>query len=466
MTLWILFLAGSAFAAPAVPPTDPAVSPPEVADSSTEPAVPSTEPADSRAEAPPIPSADNPELSPDEMAALLAAIAADTPPPPPPPPATGLLQSLNPDISFSANVAFAYFGPAGAEASGGHDHAEEEADAHDQDEEHDDAPLMSGGHDPSVNGFTLQALEMSVSKSVDPYFKFNGNLAFSLEGVEIEEVYATTLALPGRFQLRAGQFLTRFGRINQHHLHSWEFVDQTFMVGRVFGGEGNRGLGVEASWLAPLPWYLEVVGSVTGAGGEGTARSFYAEDDPGFRTPLDFQDTIAVKQFFPLGPDLSLAFGLSTALGPNATGEAHRTELYGTDVYLKYRPVTQASPLMVSLQSEWILRQRELEAADAADITGYTQLFLRFAQRWGTTARYELGTPAVDETGEAVVDPLDPDWTEDRHRAALSLCFWPSEFSRIRLQGEADFAGWRDEPGYAGFLAFEFNVGAHGAHVF
>ncbi len=135
-------------------------------------------------------------------------------------------------------------------------------------------PLQQGDHDPTHNGFNFQQLELSVRSVVDPYLRFDSNIVFRPEGVEIEEAYVTTLDLPANLQVRAGQFLTRFGRLNNTHPHAWDFVDQPFAFSRVFGGEGNRGLGVEASWLTPLPWYVELVGSATDAHGEGTARSF------------------------------------------------------------------------------------------------------------------------------------------------------------------------------------------------
>jgi len=382
-------------------------------------------------------------MSPEDLAAIEAALAADAAAPPPTPPKVtlaGALQSLNPDISFIGDVALAYFS------------AEE--------------PMMAGGHDPNANGFHLQQLELSVSKPVDPYFKFDANIVFSLYGVEIEEVYATTMSLPARFQLRVGQFLTRFGRINPTHPHSWDFIDQNLTIGRVFGGEGNRGLGLELSWLAPTPWYVELVGSVTGAAGESTARSFYGATDLGFKSPLDLQSTVAITQFFPLSPDLSLAWGLSGAFGPNPSGLGNRTELYGTDVYLKFRPITQESPLIVSLQGEYIYRRRQVPGDVWADHNGYVQLATRFAPRWGAAARYELGSPVATLDGTIVEDDLDPEWIRSRSRVAASVTFWPTEFSRLRLQGDVDAAGWREQPDVAAMLAFEFNVGAHGAHAF
>ena len=327
-------------------------------------------------------------------------------------------------------------------------------------------PLQTGGHDPTANGFNLQQLELSINTAVDPYFRFDGNIVFSQFGVEIEEAYATTTNLPGNLQVRAGQFLTRFGRINPTHPHSWEFVDQPFAIGRVFGGEGNRGLGVEGSWLTPLPWYVEVLGSVTDATGESTARSFLGAGQGGVTSPFDFQFTGAVKQFFPLSDDLSLLWGLSAANGPNPTGYRNRTDVFGTDVYLKYRPLAGSDFTAVALQSEILYRRRQVPQDVLSDVSGYAQLSWRFDQRWAAAGRYELGTPALGQDGADAIDPLDDLWTDNRQRISANVTFWPTEFSRLRLQGATDIAAWRERPDYSVFLALEVVMGAHGAHAF
>ena len=349
-----------------------------------------------------------------------------------------VLQSLNPDLSLILDIALAGFS--------------------------DEEPPVTGGHDPQASGFSLQALELAASASVDPYFRFNANLVFSPEGVEVEEVYATTLALPWNLQLRAGQLLTRFGRINATHLHSWVFSDQVLVLGKFFGGDGNRGLGAELSLLMPLPWHVELIATATNAAGEGTARSFLGGSDLGVKGPGDLQYTVAVKQFFALGDNWSLAWGLSGAFGPNATERGNRTEIYGTDLYLKYRPITHGSYTVVSLDAEWMFRRRQVarHRLGPDDVLGdhgfYAYLFWRFARRWGIAGRYEY-VSGVEE------DPLDPEWTSLRQRASGNITFWPTEFSRVRLQYDYDRPAWRD-PVHALFLAMEIAVGAHGAHAF
>ncbi len=370
-------------------------------------------------------------------AAAPVAQAADAPPGAAEPATTGVqrfFQSMNPHISFIADVAFAWFS--------------------------EDEPLMIGGHDPHASGFTLQQLELSVDASVDPYFRFDGNIVFSQFGVEVEEVYATTLGMPGGFQLRAGQFLTRFGRINATHLHTWDFVDQSLVIGKFFGGEGNRGLGLEVSWLTPLPWYVELLGSGINGRGESTARSFWGANDLGFRDPRDLLYVVALKQFWPLGSDVSLGWGLSWALGPNGTGLGNRTDIYGTDLFIKIRPLRAGRYFELRWQTEALLRYRQVPGTLNRDWGGYTYVVVRFAKRWEAGARYERVSGIEG-------DDLDPEWTSLRQRISPQLTFYPSHFSRVRLQLDVDNPSYHEQAWqYGGMLAFEFNVGAHGAHEF
>lgn len=125
------------------------------------------------------------------------------------------VQSMNPDMALTADFALAWFS--------------------------EKTNYQTGAHDPTSTGFQLQQLEMTLGASVDHIFRMDVNLVFSLSGVELEEAYATTLGLPWNLQLRAGQFLSRFGRINPTHPHTWDFVDQPFVIGKFYGAEGNRG---------------------------------------------------------------------------------------------------------------------------------------------------------------------------------------------------------------------------------
>jgi hypothetical protein len=363
----------------------------------------------------------------------------------PPPP------SLNPDLSLIADVAGSVFSVP--------------------------LPLETGEHDPHASGFTVQQLELAASAAVDPYFTFNSFLVFKVPrpdgtggtepgGVEIEEVYATSTSLPANLQLRAGQFLTRFGRFNPTHPHTWDFVDQPLIIGDFFGPDGNRGVGAELSYLTPLPFYSEALLSVTQDSAERIERLG------------ELQFLLALKQFFALSDDWSLATGASglTYAPPPDLG-IDRTWIAGVDGYLKYRPVGYASFTIVSLWAEWFLRRRDLPGTTLTDTGGFAQVFWRYAQRWAAAARYELGTPSWNSQGIREADCpdaaglLDPQCAVLQggsvwQRLAVNATFWPTEFSRVRLQGSLTLAGFEVRATYGLMLAFEFSVGPHGAHAF
>jgi hypothetical protein len=346
--------------------------------------------------------------------------------------------TIQPDISLILDAAAAYFS---------------------------DEPLPGGAHDPDHTGFNFQQLELAAGAAVDPYFRFDTNLVFSPFGVEIEEAYATTLSLPLGLQVRFGQFLSKFGRLNATHPHSWDFADQPFALTRVFGAEGGRGLGGEVSWLLPLDWHAELSLGVTEAAGEATARSFYGARDLGVASPSDLLYTTALEQFFPLSDSWSLLGGLSGAFGPNSSGRDNHSDVYGADLYLKYRPLDEPEPTVVSLQAEWLYRRRQVPGDLLSDHGGFVQGRWRFAKRWATSLRWEYGSPAYGDDGSVTLDPLDPEWSSARQRMSAALSFYPTEFSRLRLQGNHDLPDWRNAIS-AVFLAAEVLIGAHGAHSF
>ena len=125
-----------------------------------------------------------------------------------------------------------------------------------------------------------------------------------------------------------------------------------------------------------------------------------------------------------------------------------------------------ANPTIIAFQTEWFYRQRQVPDDVLSDVNGYAYVFYRFARRWGTAARWEYGSPARNLDGDVTADELDPEWVDERHRVSANVTFWPTEFSRIRLQGFADDARWEDRIEAGAFLAFEFAIGAHGAHKF
>ncbi len=445
LPLLAVWTAGLALAV-AEPTREPATATPPAA-----PAPPASSP-DNRTPAPSPTGADATtptiELSEAEVGELTRLLAEDAAvaahghehPPGSQPPAAGGAPTSNPDMAIILDAALAAFSA--------------------------DEPRQGGGHDPAKNGFTLQQLELAFGKAVDPYFRFDAAVVLTSFGLEIEEAFATTMALPASLQLRAGMFLTRFGRHNPTHPHAWEFVDQPFVFSNAFGGEANRGMGVELSWLLPLPWYVELLGSATDAAGAGTARSFWGADDLGVKRPQDLQLTGAVRQFFPVTDDWSILWGVSGAFGPNPSGHRNRSEIYGSDLYVKYRPIRIASPTTIALQVETLARRRQIPGNVLRDSGGYAHLLYRFAQRWSVAARGEWGSAVSGTEAGRFEDYLPSLWQGSRHRETAAVTFYPTEFSRLRLQGSRDADESGRPPIWGAMLALEVLAGAHGAHSF
>lgn len=341
--------------------------------------------------------------------------------------APGQSSSSNPNITLILNVAPAWFST--------------------------DEPQQLGAHDPVRTGFNFQQLELHMDSNVDPYTRLDADLVFLEEGVELESAHMTTLALPANLQFRAGLFPTRFGRLNPVHPHAWRFADQPLVNGKFLGGEGSRGVGVELNWLAPLPWFVEVVASAHNASGC-CGRSYFDEEELVVDGAEDLLYTSRLQQFFPLDDDWSLLFGNSGQFGPNPARPGARTTLLGADLYLRWRPVKSASR-SVSLQLEGTMRERDVPLRKLRDYGAYGTLMWGINPQWETAVRHEFVTGLDD-------DPLDPDWTQNRQRSTLQVTWRPSHFSRFRLQGSYANPS-RD---VAVMLAIEVLIGAHGAHTF
>jgi hypothetical protein len=396
-----------------------------------------------------------------------------------------------------------------------------------------------GGHDPNQRGITVQGVEMDLRGAVDPYFRGNANILFSIDGggesfLELEEAWLETISLPANLQVRAGQYLTEFGRINTQHPHAWSFVDTPLVNGRFLGADGLRNPGARLSWLMPTPFYSELFLGVQNSHGE-TAASFrsaghthggegedaglpfgfrHPDNDRGVRGVGDLLFTPRLATSFDLTDSQVLLLGASAAFGPNSSGQSGdtSTHIYAVDLTLKWKsPRAHAGFPFVMWQTEAMLRRfkagmfdwdEEGNGGDAdgntfpdegvlVDSTGatpavlneetltdygfYTQLLYGFRKGWVAGLRFDYVTSEradYENAGLLLADnagggtPVGRDPLRDmRWRLSPNLTWYPSEFSKIRLQYNYDD---RRDIGvdHSVWLQFEFLLGAHAAHKF
>lgn len=346
------------------------------------------------------------------------------------------------------------------------------------------ARLEIGDHDPKVRGVRMPNEELTLAGVVDPYLRGDANVVFQIQpdgetSVELEEAYFTTTSLPAGLQIRGGQMFEQFGRINAMHPHTWDFVDHTVINSRLFGPDGLRAPTVELSWLTPLPFFAELTGAVIYGRG-GTALSFldtegdsFAGHVTGKRQVASLEDLvylIRAKTSFDLSDEWTLVNGASALFGPNDAGSEGNTQIYGVDFYLKWKPLNNDHGFpFVALQTEAM--GRRYQTGDGVDADGtplanevlndwgcYAQATWGFSRGWVLGARYDYANGDGDTAGDFLRD--------ERNRGSVDLTYYPSEFSKIRLQTNVDAADHLDGEDESVWLQVEVLFGAHGAHKF
>lgn len=337
--------------------------------------------------------------------------------------------------------------------------------------------LQAGGHDPDKNGFTIQNIELSIGATVDPYFDGQVNLIFLIdeEGetvVELEEAYFTTRQLPWGLQVKAGQYFTEFGRQNVLHPHSWDFVDQPVILSRLFGGDGLRSQGVRLSWLMPVEWYSEWLLGAQNAKGETVSSFLSAEGESISSYSLINRDARGLSDLLysvrwlngvDITDSLSVNVGVSALTGPNASSTDTKTQVYGADIYMKWQAEhSQKGYPFVSWHTEWLKRHYEvpdLVTGDLQDRGYFSQIRWGFTTSWVAGLRWEYATANGDNSDDAFRDT--------RKRWSPNITWYPSEFSRLRLQYNRDITEFMvEKTADTLWLQLEFSLGGHMAHQF
>jgi hypothetical protein len=345
-----------------------------------------------------------------------------------------------------------------------------------------------GDHDPQQRGFNARNIELAFDGAVDPYFEGFANIVFKLDNdnqtnVEVEEAFLQTTNLPFNLQLKAGQFFAAFGRINPTHPHTWDFADAPLVHGRLLGPDGLRGVGAQMSWTLPVPWYSQLIFAVQNGRGS-TGFSFRNPGDNGVfydrmttdREMRGLQDFVWIPRWensLDLTPTQVVLAGVSGAFGSNETGANTRTQIYGADFLYKWKSANAEGGFpFVKWQTEAMYRR--FEAGRGMDQTFpvaetfhdwgmYSQVLWGFKKGWVAGVRGDY----LHMTDSEFTDDMD---RQTRSRISANLTWYPTEFSKIRLQYNHDFFEQNFFlPGYdvdSVFLQFEFILGAHGAHKF
>ena len=268
--------------------------------------------------------------------------------------------------------------------------------------------------------FGFREVELGFQAAVDPYARADFFVATE-EGEEgeietdVEEGHLTLLTLPWGLQAKLGKFYANFGKINRIHRPERPYIDDPLFIKNFFGEEGRLSSpGVSLSSLIPNPWdkYMEL--SVEILNGENESSFAGKESDhPIYLAHL--------KNFFDLSDLSSLELGLTGATGFNDSEGDQRTTLEGLDLTYRWRPLGQGLYRSFIFQTEALFNQRETESRNINSFGFYSFANYQFSRRWYLGGRLEYSEfPSID---------IDNEWGYSG-----ILTFFPSEFSRFRLQ--------------------------------
>ena len=392
-------------------------------------------------------------------------------------PQTGGLNAFNPDLSVVVDMFYH-----ADDSEEGISHILEEmsgfGSGHGDEEHH---------HDGVEEGFNLRHVELLLSASADPYFKGSTIVAVDEEGAELETAEIETTGLPYGLKLRGGKFYSDFGYLNAQHAHRWDFTDQPLIYKLCLGDHGLNDKGLQATWLAPTPFYL--LAGVEAFQGENETIFAYSGEAP---LPSDEGPRVKVA-WLKCGPNLpgnhALQFGAFGASGTHQ--EAHDGDddgagdiwlsgdnsFWGGDFVYKYNAPLAYGQGDFIFQGEYLCRQKALDVV-AHDLDPtlvgnsrtdnqdgyYIQALYGFLPRWRGGLRWEQ----VGLINESEL----PDGTSESfgssYRTGVMVDFSPSEFSRIRLQvneGSYETADGQQDVAEV-YLQWMLSLGAHAAHKF
>ena len=316
---------------------------------------------------------------------------------------------------------------------------------------------------PGARGLSLGESELAISANVDD--QFFGNVIASIApegGINVEEGYFQSTALPSGVNVKAGRFFSGIGYLNEQHAHVWDFVDMPLPYRALLGNQYNDD-GVQLRWLAPTDQFVEF----------GT-ELFRGEHFPagGAANHGHGTHTVYVHTGGDVGDSHSWRFGLSHVRA-KAEGRVSGLDIFTGDSRVgiadfewKWSPHGNARETNLKLQAE-LMHRRENGIFNTFDYNGtqsggYVQAVYQFMPRWRVGVRHDrlrAGDPGAALAGTV----LDPSGVIP-HRSSLMLDFSNSEFSRFRLQFNNDNSQRSVDRQW--YLQYIMSIGAHGAHLF
>jgi len=292
----------------------------------------------------------------------------------------------------------------------------------------------------------MRESEISLQAVVDPYARADFFISLSNDGIDLEEGFLTFTQLPLDLLVKVGKFKAQFGKVNTLHLHVLPWPDEPLPVINLLGSEeGWSDSGISVARLIPLP--ADTFSDLTVQVFRG--KTFGLFDAPG-RSDLAY--VAQYRAYRDFGDDNNVELGSSWGRGSNGTTADAKTTLENLHLVYRWKPLQGRPYRSFILRSELFRSRRQQPGGTQTGRGFYASADYQLTRRLFAGARYEFSDRADNErlrdSGEA-----------------LTLTFWPSEFSQVR--------GELRRRRYAGgvtaneaLIQLQFAIGAHGAHPF
>ncbi|MCS7253793.1 MAG: hypothetical protein RMK18_01345 [Armatimonadota bacterium] len=336
--------------------------------------------------------------------------------------------------------------------------------------------MRLGGKNPlgSYRGAALRSVEIALQAYADPFGRLDTFVEHTQEGThicqaELSLLDPSVLRLPKGFQIRGGILLANVGKLNTIHAHEQPLADlpllhkffyshppeenhnsgnQNSDVSNLLrhiiehGGHNFHGTGARISYLLPTKSPRQAHEISIEA-----LNTHNLTFDCGSGRPLLLSRW---RSFFELAPvEKTLDLGLNYGYGPNSFGG--NTHLYSVDLTYRWRPIEAGLYRSLSWYNEFAVA-RQSGANGSRSATGFFSMVeYQFSRTFYLGARYDWASL--------------PDSSAHGSGVSFALTYYPSEFSRYRLQLN------RRKYSLLGtswdlILEMTFSIGVHRPHPF
>ncbi len=267
---------------------------------------------------------------------------------------------------------------------------------------HNDRSATTNDYGKLAIGF--HEIEVAATGYLNPYAR--ADIYLGMHGVEgpfeVEEASMSLLRwLPANFQLKAGQYLVDFGKLNTQHPHQWSWMDRPLMHQELFGDDGLRDVGLQLSTLIPVGSTALTLSANLLRNGNLGGHHHHEGDEHGHDAESDEHRDIAFSGramlFSPVTKVTSIELGLSVFRAEFDPAENRYATILGTDGKLKWKPDMYQS---VSVITELVMNQRTVETHDGdQEVTSYGAFGAvdwQFLRQYNAGAFYDCTQEASD----------------------------------------------------------------------